>query len=90
MADNTKYIEFVSSYNGKKRVAKASKGVHNVFAVLVSNGKGPHKLKIFANRQVWRKYKRANPGTFISRIDYNGAVQDSKDKGNLKVIEFIK
>ena len=87
MADNTKNIEFVSTYNGKKRVAKASKGIHNVFAVIISNDKKIPQLKIFANRQAWRKYKRANPGTFISRIDYNGAVNETEATGKLKVIE---
>ena len=87
MATETKNIEFTSTYNGKKRVAKASKGIHNVFAVIVSNGKKIPQLKIFANRQAWRKYKRANPGTFISRIDYNGAVKETEATGKLKVIE---
>ena len=88
MATSVKYVEFTSIYNGKKRIAKAGEGVHSVFSVLVSNGKVKNALKIFANRHAWKRYKRANSGSFISRIDYNGSVNETKKtRTNLIVIE---
>ncbi len=80
-----KNVKFTSSHNGKERIVQVPKGTYSVLSLIVKKEKAS-KLKIFANRMAWKRWKRQNPGYQIKRIDYSGMVTETETKGKLKLI----